>query len=249
MESVMMVVMAAIRPMQNIGLRLLELAPIVIAGLILLLVGVFLSRFIRDMLDRMFHAIKLDDHLKVTGIHDLLHRMGLGHSLSRLIGIVVHAVILLSFILGAADVMGLVIVSTFIRELVWFMPTLIGVVLVLGGGLFVGHLAGHVVHGAATANNVRGADVLSKGTFGLLVIFAGILALRLLGIEISIITGNMSIIIASIGLGAAIAFGVAFGLAGREHAERILRDLIPRNSSRNGSSDKKHKKVRFRRAA
>jgi hypothetical protein len=137
--------------------------------------------------------------------------------------------------MGAAEAVGFSAVPDFLYRIVAFAPRLIGAVLVLGGGLYLGDLIGRLVFRAADANRIRGAEALMRVTHGLVVIFSGLLAMDHLGIDRSILTDSMHIIVASIGLGCAIAFGVAFGMAGKDSAEKWIRDLTPRSkASSNG---------------
>ena len=106
---------------------------------------------------------------------------------------------------------------------------MVSIVLIMGVGLYLGRMISGIVHNMALANHVRGAEALSKGTFGIMVVFSGIMALRLLGIEIGILFDSMQIIIAAVGLGCALAFGISFGMAGKEAAARWIHDLSPRH--------------------
>lgn len=229
MESVIILIMAALEPLQALAMKLGAYVPSILASLLLLLAGVFIGRHVRRLLERLLTIIRTDEYSRKLGLSHLLQRLGMGSSLTRLIGIVVYMLIFIAFLLAASDVIGLSIVSVFLHEVMGFMPKLIAVVIVLGGGLFLGDLVGHITYRSASANHVKGAEALSKVAYGLLVIFSGFLALRILGIDISILNQSMKLIIGSIGLGCAIAFGVAFGMAGRDTAAKWIRDLEPKH--------------------
>jgi hypothetical protein len=97
----------------------------------------------------------------------------------------------------------------------------LGAVLVVAGGLLLGHFLGEVVRNAATANKIQGAVGLSKVASFVVVVFAVIMALEQIGIDTTIITSSIQIILATIGLGLAIAFG----LGGKDAAADIIRNF------------------------
>ena len=246
METALNFVMAALEPLRGLSLRLAGILPALAAGVLLLLIGAVAGHWLRVLVERVMKAAKVDDLFRRVGLSGILTRLGLGSSMTQLVGIVVHAVLILAFVVAAAEAAGFTIVNQFLARMLSFAPSLIAAVFVMGAGLFLGELAGGVVHRAATANRVRGADAIMRMTHGLVVIAAGLMALEVLGIDTRIFLDSMRIIIASIGLGCAIAFGVAFGLAGRDAAERWIRDLTPKGSkeSVNGGHHGKMRVVR-----
>lgn len=244
MDSAIALFIAALEPLRVLALKVYAFVPSVAFGLLLLLLGAFLAVFMRGIVERVLDMIRLDEHVKQIGVPDILRRLGLGGSLTRLSGIVVYSMIILAFIVSAANAVGLTVVMDFLREVARFMPTLIAVLIVMGGGLFLGNIAGHIVHNAATANRIRGAEALSRLAYGLMILFSGLMSLRLLGVDLSILNSSIRIILGSIGLGFALAFGIAFGMAGRDTAAKLIRDLTPRHGRGDNNG-----RVRFKRAA
>jgi small-conductance mechanosensitive channel len=80
---------------------------------------------------------------------------------------------------------------------------------------------GEIVQNAATANKLQGAVALSKVARFVVIVFAAIMALEQIGIDTTIITSSFQIILATIGLGVAIAFG----LGGRDMAADIIKNF------------------------
>ena len=230
MDTVLGYLMAAISPLVSLSGQIWAYMPGVAAALLLLLLGSLIAFWLRYLVGEVFKVVKVDDYVRRFGLSDVLNRLGLGHSLTHLIGVVAYSAVLLAFVLGAAEAVGLTIIPDYLHRVVLFSPKLIGVILVMGGGLFLGDIAGRIVHRAAEANRIRGAEALMRVTHGLLVIFSGVVALDILGISIHVFFDSMQIFLAAVGLGLAIAFGVAFGMAGRDMAERWIRDLTPRSS-------------------
>jgi len=231
MDSVITLLMAALNPLHDLVLKLWGYLPSIVTALVLLLVGSFLARYGRIMMMRLMDILHVDEYARRIEAHHVLQRLGLGSSLTKVSGIVVFAVIMVAFLMASANAVGLSIVDEFLRRFLGFMPRLIAVVMVMGGGLYLGSLIERIVYRSANANHIRGSEALSRGTYGLMVLFSGFMALQILGIDTGILFQSMRIIIASVGLGCAIAFGVAFGMAGRDAAGRWIHDLTPKHDN------------------
>lgn len=221
-------IMAALSPLMALSIKLVAYLPAFLAGVGLLLVGALAAHWLRVLVERVLGMLKIDEVARRAGASAVFARLGMGSSLIHLTGVVVHTTLIVAFVLAAAEAFGLGIVSYYLQRLIAFLPMLIAVMLVLGGGLYLGHLAGRIVHRAAEANRVKGSEALMRITHALLVLFSVSIALELLGLDVRTLSDSMPIIIGSVGLGCAIAFGVAFGMAGRDMAERWIRDLTPR---------------------
>jgi small-conductance mechanosensitive channel len=158
----------------------------------------------------------------------LLARLGFGQSPAFVVGFLVYWLIILVFLVSAANAVQLTVVSQLLERFVLFVPKLIGAVVVVASGLLLGHFFGEVVLNAATANKLDSAVAFSKTVRDVVVVFAGVMALEQIGIDTSIITSSIQIILGTIGLGVAIAFGVG----GKDVAAEIIKNFIARQSQR-----------------
>jgi len=211
-----------IGPFQQLLGTILGMLPAIAAAILLLLAGMVVARLVRAAFDQFFATIHLDRHTETIRLNELLARLGFGRSPSFVIGFLIYWLIVLVFLVSAANAVQLTEVSQLLQQFVLFVPRLIGAVLVVAGGLLLGHFAGEIVHNAATANKLDGAVALSKIARFTVVVFASIMALEQIGIDTSIITSSVQIILAAIGLGLALAFG----LGGRDVAAEIIRNFV-----------------------
>lgn len=223
--------MTVLDPLRTIVNMLWDRAPVMIGAFLILLLGFFVGHWLRLGLEHVLKVVNLDEYARRAGVSRLLTRLGLGGSPAGLLGDVLYAVVLLSCLIAAADAVQLTIVREYLRRMVDFVPHFLSVVFVMAAGLYLGNLCGRVVRRAADANHVKGSDTLSKIAYGLVVVVSGLMALEILGITMETFPNAMMIVGASVGLGVAIAFGVAVGMAGRETAEKSIRDLMPHNGS------------------
>lgn len=213
-----------IGPFQELLASVLVKLPSILAAFLLLLVGMVIARFARLGVEKFFKFTKLDDYTEQIKINELTARLGFGDSPGFVVGFLVYWLIILVFLVSAANVVELAVVSELMQRFVLFVPKLIGAVLVLAGGLLLGHFFADIVHNAATANKLDGAVGLSKAVRFTVVTFAAIMALEQIGIGTQIITSSIQIIVGAVGLGLALAFG----LGGRDAAADIIRNFVAR---------------------
>jgi len=87
--------------------------------------------------------------------------------------------------------------------------------------MLIGRFLGEIVQNAATANRIQGAVGLSKVVKFVVVAFSAVMALEQIGIDTTIMTSSVQIILATLGL----ALAIAFGLGGRDVAADIIRNF------------------------
>lgn len=211
-------------PFQQLVLQVMNKIPSVLAAIVLLLVGMLVASGLRAAVEKFLKFIRLDEHTDKIRLNEVLSRLGFGRSPGQVVGFLVYWLVILVFLLSAANAVGLTVVSELLEQFVLFIPKVIGAVLVLAGGLLLGHLVAEIVRNAAIANRLDGAVGLSKTAQFVVIVFASIMALEQIDIDTSIVTSSVQIILAAIGLGLAIAFG----LGGKDKAAEIIRSFTER---------------------
>lgn len=196
--------------------------PTLAATLLLLLVGMFLARAMRALIEVSFGKIRLDDHTSRVGINEILSRLGLGKSPTFVIAWVAHWFILFLFIVSAANAVNMTVVSEMLERFVGVLPSLIAAVLILFGGLLFGRLLAHILRNAAAANSIRGGNVVAVAAQTVAIGAAGIIALEQIGVRPQILIPTVQIFVGSIGL----AVAIAIGLGAKDLATDYLRDLL-----------------------
>lgn len=197
--------------------------PTLAAALLLLLVGMFLARAVRTMIEASLGKIRLDDHTCRVGINEVLSRLGLGKSPTFIFAWVAHWFILMLFIVSAANAVNMPVVSEMLERFVSLLPACISAVLILFGGLLFGRLVAHILRNAAAANSIRGGSIVAAAAQTVAVAAAGIVALEQIGVRPEILVSGIQILIGSIGLALAIALGLGAKDIAAEHMRELLR--------------------------
>ena len=123
-------------------------------------------------------------------------------------------------ILMAADTVHLTTVSTIVNQVLAFIPSLIVAVLILGAFSWLASRARALVTGALEPSMPNASTIgflAYAATLGFGVIAAAT--------QIGVATAIIDILFTGIVAGLALAFGLAFGLGGREEAAQIWRNM------------------------
>ncbi len=196
--------------------------PTLAAAFLLLLVGMFLARAVRTLIEVSLGKLRLDDHASRVGINEVLSRLGLGKSPTFALAWVAHWFILFLFIVSAANAVNMTVVSELLERFVSVLPALIAAVLILFAGLLFGRLLAHILQNAAAANSIRGGAVIAAAAQIASVGAAGVVALEQIGVRPQILIPAVQILTGSIGL----AVAIAVGLGAKDLAAEYLRDLL-----------------------
>lgn len=205
--------------------KTVELLPGIIIALVMLFLGLVLSRWISSGLRALLNKIRFDEHTAKIGINDFLTRFGFGKSPTYVICFVISWAVMLSFIMIAADCLGLTIIRQMLIKLLAFIPYLFVCIVILFAGLLFGRFVQSLVENSAKANGIKGGILFAKIINIVIVVFAVILALEQIKINFALFNYVILILLASLGL----AFGLAFGLGGKAVVEEYLRDLLKNN--------------------
>ncbi len=208
------------------GLRLLFSIIIFIAGWA---AGTLIGRVI----EKIFQTAKIDSALQQIGLERALKRGGFNLNSGAFVGGIIKWFIIILFLLAIFNVLGLPAVTAFLQAIViQYLPQVIIAILILLVSVVVAEALQKVVVGAAAAANVRQARMLGRVTKWAIVIFAILAALVQLGIAASLVeTLFMGVVVAL-----ALAFGLSFGLGGRDAAGRIVDGVLKDFSDRSGGN-------------
>jgi hypothetical protein len=191
------------------------------AAFLLLLVGMFTARLARALIEAALGRIRLDEHTAPVGLNELLARLGLGKSPTAVASFAVYWFILVVFLVSAANALNMTVVSDLLERFAQFLPSLVAAVLILFGGLLFGRLIAQVLSNAAAANSIRGGGAVAAGAYVVVVGYAAIGALQQLGAEPKLILSAAQILLGSLGL----ALAIAFGLGAKDLAGEWLRGM------------------------
>lgn len=194
----------------------------VLLVIIILILGWVISRVIRTIVTKALRAIKIDDISDRIELDALLEKGGISYSLSELIGTIFYWIGLLVSFMVAINAVGLTIAADLLNKVVLYVPNIIAAMFILVLGMFAATLLKNIVITAANNAGLSQAKLLSKAVEVIVIAFVIFVAMEQLQIGIRITELTLSIILGSVGLGLALAFG----LGCKDIAARTISDMI-----------------------
>lgn len=190
--------------------------PALLTGVFVLGLGYLLANGIRWAVCRVGERT-LDPLAQRSGLDRVVARFG-GFTAARLVGSIVWWLVILLVILGASEVMGLSLVSRAVEKAFSYLPILLTALSIFVLGIWGSDKVSRLVSQLGNVVELSSGRVVGRILAGILLVFASITALNVAGVDTSLITTNIQIILA----GVLLAFGVAYGFAARDVLSNIL---------------------------
>jgi small-conductance mechanosensitive channel len=221
MEITDLVKTQLIQTYQNLVGDLIGTAPKIISGIILVLLAWLVAKGVEKAVRIMMIRMNFDSVLGKTGIDTAIQQLGLRKSLSDVIPRVIYFLLLFLFARSLADTVGLIAISEAIGAFLGFVPNIVAAILILLVGSALGRFAGAAVARSAGDSGLDFAPALGRVLSGVVLFVAAIMAMAQLRIDTDIVRLVTALSMA----GAALAFGLCFGLGSRTLVGNILAGL------------------------
>lgn len=209
-------------PVKAMLIKIWGYIPTIVGVIIILVIGWIVAKFVEAIIVRGLKAARLDVVSDKAGIANMLAQGDIKWTLSELIGVIIYWIVMLSVLAAALNALNLTVAGDLLSRLVAYIPNIIVAIFVLVLGSFLASFVAGIVRTAASNAGVENAKLLAKITQTVLVIFAIIIAIEQLNIATAFIAFAVNIILASIGLGMALAFG----LGCKDIAAKAMSDVL-----------------------
>jgi Conserved TM helix len=209
---------AIISALANALALLLAFIPRIIGFLIILLVGWLIAKGVSQAITVLLRKIGFDRLGDRIGLSRLEQNMGVSLDAAGILGKIVYWFIFLIFLVPAADALGIPAVSNVLSSIVNFLPNVFVAILVLFFGALLATFVADLVRGFTASSRVGNPNVFAMIARYAIIGFAALIALEQLNIAPALLNELFGAIVA----GAALAFGLAFGLGGQGAAQRLL---------------------------
>lgn len=192
--------------------------------IIILIIGWLLSKVVKAVVSKALKALKMDDISDRIELDKLLSKGGINYSFSDLVGVVCYWLGLLITFMVAINAIGLTIAADLLTKVVLYIPHVIAAMFILILGMFAATLMKNIVQTAANNAGLSQSKLLAQIVETIVIAFAVFVGIEQLGIGIHITELTISIVLGSVGLGLALAFGLGCkDIAGKFVAELVER--------------------------
>jgi Conserved TM helix len=207
----------------------LSAIPRIIGFLFVLIIGWIISSLLARGVQALLHAVRFNELARRSGFADFVQKMGVRDDSSGVIASIVKWFVRLITLVVAFDTLGLPAVSNVLQQLLLWLPNLVVALVVLVIGGLAAKALSQLVRGTTAEAGFSNPDTLATVARVAVWAFTIIVAINQLGIATTLIN---TLLIGTVGA-FTLAFGLAFGLGGRERAAQLL-DTMGRNAERAG---------------
>ena len=193
--------------------------PAILTAVIVFVIGWIVGVILYRIVIEVVKVLRIDDALKAAGLNEAAKEAGFTLDIGRFLGTLVMWFMVLVFLVASLDILGLNRVTIFLQTVVLgYLPQVIVAVLILILGAIVAEVVRGLVTGSARAAGAHAANLAGAVAKWAIWIFAIMAALDQLQVASAFIQTVFTGLVVALSL----AFGLAFGLGGKEAAARTI---------------------------
>jgi Conserved TM helix len=195
-----------------------DFIPKLIAFLVILLVGWLVAKALGRLVTGLLRRVGFDNFSNRIGLTRFEQRMGLRLDPADFLGQIVYWFVLLIFLVPALEALGFTSVNSILFAFLAYIPNVFVAIVILFFGTLLATVVADLVRGATATARIGNPNVFAEISRWAIILFASLMAL----IQLQIATPIVIELFGAIVFGSALAFGLAFGLGGRDAAKRWI---------------------------
>jgi len=193
---------------------------LIFAGIILLF-GIFIAKVAKKISERFFERIKINSVLKRIGLSESFEKIGILLNAKDLFSKIVQWFFIILFLMVSFEILGVVKFADFLEKvLVYFQNIFISIFIFVFASYLV-DFSQKVFIGYLEKEKITFSRIFGKGTT--LAIWT--LATLAILYQLKIVPELILVVFAGVVLVVALVIGISFGLAGKEIAEKFLKEI------------------------
>ncbi len=195
---------------------IIETIPLILGASVILAVAFFIGKFLGQFVSTLLSGIGFDGIFQRLGVAQFMSNSNF--SASKLVGHVAQVAVILFGLTEAFNIIGLTSINLYVNEFLELGGSVALGMVILGVGLFVANAIANYIQQNGSAN----AYFLSMVTRYSILFLSVAMSLRQMGIANEIIELTFGLLVGSV----AVAVAIAFGLGGRDVAARELGEWV-----------------------
>lgn len=221
MESVQTWGEAITLSLLNLWDRFVNFLPSLVGAVLVFVAGWIVAVALGKVVEHIVKMLKVDDVMEKAGTKARFEKAGVKLDVAKFLGGLVKWFLILVFLMAATDILKLVQVTTFLNNIVLYLPNVVVAAVILAVAFLVANFVFAVVKGSTKVAGIVSATLLATIAKWAIVIFGFLAALVQLGIAASLINTLFIGLVAML----ALAGGLAFGLGGKDEAAAVLKKI------------------------
>jgi small-conductance mechanosensitive channel len=216
----------AMDSLRSMWMEMSKIVPSILGAIAVIVIGWIVTKLVVKAIKKLLKlskANKLDD--KINDI-EIVEGKKLNFNTVKLISNFVKWIMYIMLLIMVSDILGLQIISNQISELLGYLPQLFAGLVIFTVGLLFANFVKKSLKSFFDSMDLSGAKIISQIVFFLLLIFISITALNQAGIDTTIITSNITMILASF----LVAFALAVGLGAKDVVSKLMKTFYARKT-------------------
>ena len=203
----------------DLWFTVVQYLPQILAALVVFLIGWIVGTILYRIVVEIVKVLRVGDALRAAGLNDAARSAGFNLDIGRFLATLVMWFVVIVFLVAALDILGLSRVTIFLQQVVLlYLPQVIVAVLILILAAVVAEVVKGLVASSARAFGAHTGNLAGSVAKWAIWLFAVIAALTQLGIATEMLQTLFTGVIVAL----ALAFGLSFGLGGKEAAARTI---------------------------
>ena len=199
-------------PVSNMLDSVLSAIPAIFGAALILIASFVIGRVVSNLLATMLEGVGFDNITNRLGLSNMMDEGG--RTPSQFVGYLILLGIMLFAGIEAANILGFDMVADLVAQITTFVGRVLLGVIILGIGLYIANFAADMVR----SSNVSNAGTLATITRVAVLVLTGAMGLRQMGLANEIINMAFGLLLGSV----AVAGAIAFGLGGWRPAGRMV---------------------------
>lgn len=199
----------------------IDVLPNIFLGIVIILLGLYISKKIRDLVIHFLNRLRLNQMLSSLGWQEFFNRFNTKLDIPRFFGTITQIYFLLWVVLVVLDMLSLSIVGNIISNIINYYPNIFISIVIFIVAVFIADFSKKIIVSDFKEEKLTYSNFLGN------IIASSVWVIATLAILYQLQIAQTLILIAFIGFIALIVLtvGIAFGLGGKEIAKKTLEDI------------------------
>lgn len=200
--------------------------PSLVGAILLILLGALVAKLAEKLVRKAFKTINIGQLQKNKAVKKTLDETELNIDVANLVARITFWVVIIIFALAATEVLGLNALRDTMQDLLAYLPSVLAAVIVLTVTIAGARLLRDALLAGLRRMSVDFAKPVASVSYYVVLVFGVLMAVNQLGFDTTILSNNITIIVAGI----VFALSLAFGLGGKDVAGRIVEQMYENTS-------------------
>ncbi|GGX30254.1 mechanosensitive ion channel family protein [Aquimarina muelleri] len=214
------------KSLSAMGEKIMTALPNIIGAILILLLGWIVTKIIIFLLKRVLKFVKIDQLTAKINQMKLFGTTDIKFGITNAIVIFVKWIMFLVFLIIASDIMDWTIVSEEIGNLLRYLPKLFSAIALFMIGIYIAKFVKKAIQGFYESFDLAGSKIISTLVFYIIAVIITITALNQAGIDTTVVTNNVTVILGAFLL----AISIGFGLGSKDVIGDLLRTFYTRKN-------------------